>query len=157
MLCRIEYTTLRAVVVSAAIYYDPDPLKSVVPEDQEFLDIFYEMPDFDISEISPWLLRFELDRKKMTDKKLTMEHVASKIISHYGDDFKCIFTDDNAEKLILRIRLLSNEQQKYDDVSINIRVRDMGGASAIKVMKKKHELKPKCPSNPVMNPCLCTL
>ena len=118
VLCRIEYTTLRAVVVSTAIYYDPDPLHSVVPEDQEFLDIFYEMPDFDMSQISPWLLRFELDRKKMTDKKLTMEHIADKIMSYYEDDFKCIFTDDNAEKLILRIRLLSTEQHKGNDVSI---------------------------------------
>ena len=116
VLCRLEYTTLRAVVLSTAIYYDPDPLHSVVPEDQEFLDVFYEMPDFDISQVSPWLLRFELDRKKMTDKKLTMEHIADRIMNHYGDDFKCIFTDDNAEKLILRIRLLSSEQQKPTDV-----------------------------------------
>ena len=115
-MCRLEYTTLRAVVLSTAIYYDPDLLHSVVPEDQEFLDVFYEMPDFDISQVSPWLLRFELDRKKMTDKKLTMEHIADRIMNHYGDDFKCIFTDDNAEKLILRIRLLSSEQQKPTDV-----------------------------------------
>ena len=119
VLCRIEYTTLRAVVISTAIFYDPDPLHSVISEDQEFLDVFYEMPDFDISQVSPWLLRFELDRKKMTDKKLTMEHIADRIIIHYGDDFKCIFTDDNAEKLILRIRLLSSEQQKPTDVSEN--------------------------------------
>ena len=33
------------------------------------------MPDFDVSRISPWLLRIELDRKRMTDKKLTMEQV----------------------------------------------------------------------------------
>lgn len=120
MLCRIEYTTLRAVVISTAIYYDPDPLHSVITEDQEFLDVFYEMPDFDISQVSPWLLRFELDRKKMTDKKLTMEHIADRIMTHYGDDFKCIFTDDNAEKLVLRIRLLSSEQQKSTDVSKNV-------------------------------------
>ena len=28
--------------------------------------------------ISPWLLRVELDRKKMTDKKLTMEQISEK-------------------------------------------------------------------------------
>lgn len=43
----------------------------MVSEDQEFVNVYYEMPDFDVSRISPWLLRIELDRKKMTGKHLT--------------------------------------------------------------------------------------
>ena len=31
-----------------------------------------------MTRISPWLLRVELDRKKMTDKKLTMEQISEK-------------------------------------------------------------------------------
>lgn len=54
------------VTCNTAIYYDPDPLNTVVKEDQEFVNVYYEMPDFDVSRISPWLLRIELDRKKMT-------------------------------------------------------------------------------------------
>ena len=76
------------------------------------------MPDFDVTRISPWLLRLELDRKRMTDKKLTMEQIADKISTHFGTDLNCIFNDDNAEKLVLRIRLMSNEDQKYQDVSV---------------------------------------
>lgn len=53
---------------NTAIYYDPDPQNTVVAEDQEFVNDYYEMPDFDVSRISPWLLRIELDRKKMTGK-----------------------------------------------------------------------------------------
>lgn len=75
------------------------------------------MPDFDTTRISPWLLRLELDRKRMTDKKLTMEQIADKISTHFGQDLNCIFNDDNAEKLVLRIRLMSSEDQKYQDVS----------------------------------------
>ena len=37
------------------------------------------MPDFNVARISPWLLRVELDRKRMTDKKLTMEQISEKI------------------------------------------------------------------------------
>ena len=44
------------------------------------------MPDFDASRISPWLLRIELDRKRMTDKKLTMEQISEKINAGFGDD-----------------------------------------------------------------------
>ena len=61
-------------------------------EDQEFVNIYYEMPDFDPTRISPWLLRIELDRKRMTDKKLTMEQIAEKIDSDFGDDLNYILT-----------------------------------------------------------------
>ena len=54
------------VTSNTAIYYDPDPQNTVIAEDQEFVNVYYEMPDFDVSRISPWLLRIELDRKKMT-------------------------------------------------------------------------------------------
>jgi hypothetical protein len=50
------------------------------------VNVYYEMPDFDASRISPWLLRIELDRKRMTDKKLTMEQISEKINAGFGDD-----------------------------------------------------------------------
>ena len=77
--------------------------------------MYYEMPDFDVSRISPWLLRIELDRKKMTDKKLTMEQISEKINHGFGEDLNCIFNDDNADKLILRIRIMNNEQKTAED------------------------------------------
>lgn len=81
------------------------------------VSIYYEMPDFDASRISPWLLRIELDRKRMTDKKLTMEAISEKIQAGFGDDLNCIFNDDNAEKLVLRIRIMNSDDNKYQDVS----------------------------------------
>lgn len=115
VLCRLEHTTLRKVTSNTAIFYDPDPMNSVIPEDQEFVNVYYEMPDFDTSRISPWLLRIELDRKKMTDKKLTMEHIAEKITGGFGDDLNCIFNDDNAERLVLRIRIMNPEEKQADE------------------------------------------
>ncbi|XP_067616718.1 DNA-directed RNA polymerase II subunit RPB1-like [Eurosta solidaginis] len=108
VLCRLEHTTLKRVTANTAIYYDPDPMRTVVQEDQEFVNIYYEIPDFDPSEISPWLLRIELDRKHMTEKKLTMEHIAERIAASFGDDLKCIFNDDNAPRLIMRIRIMNS-------------------------------------------------
>merc|ERR1719270_1500015 len=111
VLCRLEHTTLRKVTANTAIYYDPYPQNTVIVEDQEFVNIYYEMPDFDVSRISPWLLRIELDRKRMTDKKLTMEAISEKINAGFGDDLNCIFNDDNAEKLVLRIRIMNTEDK----------------------------------------------
>ncbi|XP_009703196.1 PREDICTED: DNA-directed RNA polymerase II subunit RPB1-like, partial [Cariama cristata] len=73
------------------------------------------MPDFDVSRISPWLLRVELDRKHMTDRKLTMEQIAEKINAGFGDDLNCIFNDDNAEKLVLRIRIMNSDENKMQE------------------------------------------
>ena len=121
VLCRLEHTTLRKVTANTSIYYDPDPQNTVIPEDQEFVNYYYEMPDFDPTRISPWLLRLELDRKRMTDKKLTMEQIAEKISATFGDDLMTIFNDDNAEKLVLRIRLMNGDDQKYQaDVSVSL-------------------------------------
>lgn len=117
VLCRLEHTTLRKVTANTAIYYDPDPQNTVVVEDQDFVNVYYEMPDFDVTRISPWLLRIELDRKRMTDKKLTMEHISEKINLGFGDDLNCIFNDDNAEKLVLRIRIMNNDDGKFQEVT----------------------------------------
>uniref|UniRef100_T1JDI6 DNA-directed RNA polymerase subunit n=15 Tax=Myriapoda TaxID=61985 RepID=T1JDI6_STRMM len=115
VLCRLEHTTLRKVTANTAIYYDPDPQNTVIAEDQEFVNVYYEMPDFDPTRISPWLLRIELDRKRMTDKKLTMEQISEKINAGFGDDLNCIFNDDNAEKLVLRIRIMNSDDSKFQD------------------------------------------
>ncbi|XP_051155839.1 DNA-directed RNA polymerase II subunit RPB1 [Leptopilina boulardi] len=115
VLCRLEHTTLKKVTANTAIYYDPDPQNTVIAEDQEFVNVYYEMPDFDPTRISPWLLRIELDRKRMTDKKLSMEQIAEKINAGFGDDLNCIFNDDNAEKLVLRIRIMNSDDNKFQD------------------------------------------
>ena len=108
---------MRKVTANTAIYYDPDPQNTVVGEDQDFVNVYYEMPDFDVTHISPWLLRIELDRKRMTHKKLTMEQISEKINLGFGDDLNYIFNDDNAEKLVLRIRIMNNDEAKFQDVS----------------------------------------
>ncbi|CAG0891424.1 unnamed protein product [Cyprideis torosa] len=48
-----------------------------------------------------------------SDKKLTMEQIAEKINVGFGDDLNCIFNDDNAEKLVLRIRIMNSEEGKF--------------------------------------------
>ncbi|KAK3119088.1 hypothetical protein QOZ80_9BG0713640 [Eleusine coracana subsp. coracana] len=112
--CALEYTTLRSVTHATEIWYDPDPLGTTIEEDVEFVRSYYEMPDEDIEpeKISPWLLRIELNRDMMIDKKLSMADIAEKIGCEFGDDLQCIFSDDNADKLILRFRLMNDEASK---------------------------------------------
>lgn len=51
----------------------------------------------------------------LADKKLTMEQISQKINSGFGDDLNCIFNDDNAEKLVLRIRIIVGDDKLGDD------------------------------------------
>lgn len=80
------------------------------------MNIFYEMPDFDASNASPWLLRLELDRKRMTDKKLSMEAIAEKINQAFREDLQVIYTDDNADKLVFHLRLSNQSPDKDGEV-----------------------------------------
>ena len=109
--CALEHTTLRRVAAAAEVHYDPDPSTTVIDEDREFVAAYFEMPDeeLDVRRMSPWLLRIELNREMMVDKKLSMADVAERINAEFEDELSCIFNDDNADKLVLRIRILSDE------------------------------------------------
>lgn len=37
-------------------------------------------------------------------------------LSGFGDDLNCIFNDDNAEKLVLRIRIMNSDENKFQEV-----------------------------------------
>ena len=69
----IEYTTLSHVVNQSGIYYDPDPQKTVIPDDEMLVQLYNDVQADDMATKgaqSPWLLRFELDRDKMVHKGL---------------------------------------------------------------------------------------
>lgn len=38
------------------------------------------------------------------------------VVSGFGDDLNCIFNDDNAEKLVLRIRIMNSGENKFQEV-----------------------------------------
>lgn len=39
------------------------------------------------------------------------------IFPGFGDDLNCIFNDDNAEKLVLRIRIMNSDENKMQEVN----------------------------------------
>ncbi|CAF1142802.1 unnamed protein product [Rotaria sordida] len=114
VLSHIEHCSLGKMIANTSIYYDPYPQKTIIEEDQQWIDIYYEISNENISKLSPWLLRIELDLKKIIDKNLTMEQISEKISEKFGDDLSVIFSDDNAEKLILRIRIVDQTKSTID-------------------------------------------
>ncbi|CAD6229869.1 unnamed protein product [Miscanthus lutarioriparius] len=48
----------------------------------------------------------------MVDKKLSMADIANKINHEFDGDLSCIYNDDNADKLILRLRIINDEASR---------------------------------------------
>ncbi|PVU89228.1 hypothetical protein BB561_005480 [Smittium simulii] len=114
----IEHTTLRKVTSSTEIWYDPNIEDTVIEEDREFVQAYYELPDEEIDPelVSPWMLRVELNRNTVLDKKLTMAEITNKISETFGKDLLCICNDINSDKLIIRCRIVNlNGANKDED------------------------------------------
>ncbi|EJS44418.1 rpo21p [Saccharomyces arboricola H-6] len=106
----IEHTTLKSVTIASEIYYDPDPRSTVIPEDEEIIQLHFSLLDDEAEQSfdqqSPWLLRLELDRAAMNDKDLTMGQVGERIKQTFKNDLFVIWSEDNDEKLIIRCRVV---------------------------------------------------
>ncbi|TFK57734.1 beta and beta-prime subunits of DNA dependent RNA-polymerase [Heliocybe sulcata] len=114
----LAYTSLRTVTAAVEIWYDPDPSSTIIEEDRVFVESFFAIPDEEIESKlhlqSPWLLRLELDRAKMIDRKLTMPYVAGRIAESFKTDLFVIWSEDNSEKLIIRCRVLGGGDKDDD-------------------------------------------
>lgn len=111
----LPHVTLKTVTAATEIFYDPDPSATVIEEDRDFVEAFFAIPDPDVEENlhrqSPWLLRFELDRGVMIDKKLQMSTVASRISAVFEKDLFVIWSEDNADKLVIRCRAIAQDDK----------------------------------------------
>ncbi|KAH7920489.1 DNA-directed RNA polymerase II, subunit 1 [Leucogyrophana mollusca] len=114
----LAYTSLRTVTAAVEIWYDPDPSSTIIEEDSIFVESFFAIPDEEIESKlhlqSPWLLRLELDRAKMIDRKLTMPYVAGRIAESFKTDLFVIWSEDNSEKLVIRCRVLGGADKDDD-------------------------------------------
>ncbi|KAI1766640.1 beta and beta-prime subunits of DNA dependent RNA-polymerase [Hypoxylon sp. FL1150] len=122
----VEHTNLRSVTAVTEVYYDPDIENTNIPEDEDFVNSYFIIPDDNqppIDRQSRWLLRFTLDRQKMLDKGLTVEDVAIRLKEDYPNDLAIICSDNNAEHQVIRIRAMpadkdDTEKAIEDDVML---------------------------------------
>ena len=128
----LAYTSLRTVTAAVEIWYDPDPSTTIIEEDSVFVESFFAIPDEEIESKlhlqSPWLLRLELDRAKMIDRKLSMHYVASRIAESFKTDLFVIWSEDNSDKLVIRCRVLGSpdkDDEGYGTVEEDIFLRQL--------------------------------
>ncbi|KAJ2583771.1 DNA-directed RNA polymerase II core subunit rpo21, partial [Coemansia sp. RSA 1836] len=113
----IEHTTLAHITAATEIWYDPDVTDSIIEEDRDFVQLFYEIPDsrYPIEDTSPWLLRLELNRSMVVDKKLTVNEVVERICENLESDLQCFGSDDNSEKMVIRCRHVNADSKNKVD------------------------------------------
>jgi DNA-directed RNA polymerase II subunit RPB1 len=117
----VEYTNLRSVTAVTEIYYDPDVQSTTIEEDLDMVESYFLIPDDSqdtINQQSRWLLRITLDRQKMLDKEIKIDDVAQRIKEEYPADLAVIFSDNNADEQVIRIRTIeqnSNKAAKTED------------------------------------------
>ena len=132
----LEYTSLRDITTSVSICFDPDDLQTLINEDKPLMEEYSQfsslisecagVSDFneeDDDTKSKWIIRFELDREAMLDKNINMDDVHFAIQHSHKDEISCIYSDFNADKLVLRVRLdksLINSKKKSLDQSDEI-------------------------------------
>ena len=122
VLYKMELTRIKDIAISTSIYFDPiDSMGSLIQDDIELIQLYEEFKEILEEDCvqegqSPWVLRIEFDRRKMNNKNIQMEDIYYAIKSVYEGDVSCIYSDDNSNKLIFRIRISQhNEGKEYND------------------------------------------
>ncbi|BAE57665.1 hypothetical protein F9C07_2225934 [Aspergillus flavus] len=117
----VEHTSLRSVTEATEIYYDPDIQSTVIENDRDMVESYFIIPEDvtdDSSRQSKWLLRIILSRPKLLDKGLTVQDVATRIKQAYPKDIAVIFSDNNADEQVIRIRQIQDHKEDEDDDDI---------------------------------------
>ena len=114
----VEHTNLRSVTAVTEIYYDPDVRWTNIEEDENILESYFLIPEdvaTNLDQQSRWMLRITLDRQKMLDKGLTIEDVANRIKEEYPSDLGVVFSDNNADSQVIRIRTVRQDGEKEEE------------------------------------------
>ena len=114
LLVQFEFTTLGDLTLCTEIHYDPDPLTSVLEEDRDTVETFFSaaVDEADPELMSPWVLRIVLNSNLVHIKQLEMEDIANEITEKLNKGVHVVHTDTNDDKLVLRIRIVLEPEDK---------------------------------------------
>ena len=110
-------TTLNTILSSAEIYYDPDPINTVVVQDSVLVKNYFDTEDLDPQSLSPWMLRLALNKQMVVAKKVSPQLVAEKIKALIPDMLSTIASNDNDNSPVIQVRLL-REVEKSDSEAV---------------------------------------
>lgn len=103
---KLRQTRLSDLARMSEIVYDPSDQNTLLHQDVDFLNSYYAfMRDSGCNFDSNWVLRLELDKEKMLDRNIRMWEIEYALLDRFSDQIQCVFADDNAANLTVRIRI----------------------------------------------------
>lgn len=119
----IEQTKIRDILKGdPAFYLEPTgrSAQGALEEDKAFMkfyDIFQELDDTANKQEAlknPWLIRMEFNRKEMIERSVSMGDI-QQILSLVYPDASLMYSDDNAAKLVFRVRVPFERRDNVED------------------------------------------
>jgi DNA-directed RNA polymerase beta' subunit len=120
---KFAYAQIKDVLDSSEIIYGGKSGNTSIQEDMEFIQSykeFSELFDNDVTDddiMSPWILRLKFDKESLMNKKITIQEIqeAIKEGSHNEQEIECIYSDDSAQDVIMRIRIKQEPTESFLD------------------------------------------
>jgi len=154
----IEITTLSNILEYSEIYWDSGKLDTTIEEDKGILDIYKKFAALDDSinkchSDSPWVLRMKFNKEKMNAFGLRMIDIYTKLNKAYNKYIDCVYSDDNADECIFRIRLTDyalKDIENKDEVAAlkamehnivyQVLLKGIKGINKVSLNKKKYDI-----------------
>ena len=154
----IEITTLSNILEYSEIYWDSGKLDTTIEEDKGILDIYKKFAALDESinkchSDSPWVLRMKFNKEKMNSYGLRMIDIYTKLNKAYNKYIDCVYSDDNADECIFRIRLTDYALKDIDNkdeiaalkamehnIVYQVLLKGIKGINKVSLNKKKYEI-----------------
>ena len=124
----IEYTTLKDILKSIEIIFDPNSQHVITDKTDPAMIQYYEFEKIikecnnedDVEEETyNWIIKFELNPETMLEKNITMDDVNYTLKSCYGDEINCVYNDFNSDKLIFKISVNKKKKGKLNSLDEN--------------------------------------
>jgi DNA-directed RNA polymerase II subunit RPB1 len=106
----IEITTLSNILEFSEIFWDAGKLETTIENDKGLLEVYKKFSVLDMNankcrSDSPWVLRMKFNKDKMNSYGLRMIDIYTKLNKAYNKYIDCVYSDDNADECIFRIKL----------------------------------------------------
>jgi DNA-directed RNA polymerase beta' subunit len=149
----IGFTKLQDIVEKTMIIYENRNDETSIEEDVEYIRTYQEFADAigipvcPTDQTSNWILRVVFNKEKMMNKNIYLSDIQDVIQRNsVEDDIVCIFSDDNAKELMMRIRIREDSHdgdyleflQELEKILMGITIRGIPNIEQVEpAMRKK--------------------
>jgi DNA-directed RNA polymerase II subunit RPB1 len=146
---RFGYTKLNDILSESEIIYVGDESYTDDNEEREYIRSYREFCEiFNLEQIeenclSPWMIRFVFDKESMMNRNISILEIQEKIKEKEPEDLECVFSDDSANNVVLRIRFKNDKSGNFLDFMRKIEknlsemtIRGIDGIEIAELMEK---------------------